>query len=165
MPFMTENIYQSLQTRNSAAGDTRSVHFLRFPAVKEDYFDTDIERQVKRMQAVIDLARNVRERCSGVLGHQATRKQRRSSVPVWPLRPRPLAPAALRFVPPLVASGCRFAPASPLCQQMAIERGVWGAGAASRVISLIIIHNLSNASCSSQSSNCFYSGAGVITKS
>ena len=61
MPFMTENIYQSLQTRNSAARDTRSVHFLRFPAVKEDYIDTDIERQVKQMQAVIDLARNVRE--------------------------------------------------------------------------------------------------------
>ena len=62
---MTENIYQSLRTyipENPATGDTRSIHFLRFPAVKEEYFDADIERQVKRMQAVIDLARNVRER-------------------------------------------------------------------------------------------------------
>lgn len=64
-PFMTENIYQSLREfipQDLAAGDTRSVHFLRFPDVKEEYFDVDIERQVQRMQAVIDLARNVRER-------------------------------------------------------------------------------------------------------
>jgi len=64
-PFMTENIYQSLREfipKDLAAGDTRSVHFLRFPEVKEEYFDVDIERQVQRMQAVIDLARNIRER-------------------------------------------------------------------------------------------------------
>lgn len=42
--------------------DTRSVHFLSFPQVKEEYFDADIERQVKRMQAVIDLTRNIREK-------------------------------------------------------------------------------------------------------
>jgi len=64
-PFMTENLYQSLREfipEDPAAGDTRSVHFLRFPEVKEEYFDVDIERQVQRMQAVIDLARNIRER-------------------------------------------------------------------------------------------------------
>lgn len=33
-----------------------------FPEVKEEYFDVEIERQVKRMQAVIDLTRNIRER-------------------------------------------------------------------------------------------------------
>jgi isoleucyl-tRNA synthetase len=62
---MTENIYQSLREfipEDPAAGDTRSVHFLLFPEVKEEYFDVDIERQVQRMQAVIDLARNIRER-------------------------------------------------------------------------------------------------------
>jgi isoleucyl-tRNA synthetase len=62
---MTENIYQSLREfipEDPAAGDTRSVHFLLFPVVKEEYFDIDIERQVQRMQAVIDLTRNVRER-------------------------------------------------------------------------------------------------------
>jgi len=45
-----------------AAGDTRSVHFLLFPEVKEEYFDQVVERQVKRMQAVIELTRNIRER-------------------------------------------------------------------------------------------------------
>ena len=42
--------------------DARSVHFLRFPAAKEEYYDPVIERQVKRMQNVIELARNIRER-------------------------------------------------------------------------------------------------------
>lgn len=62
---MTENIYQTLKQyipEDPAAGDTRSVHFLMFPEVKEEYFDVDIERQVKRMQAVIELTRNIRER-------------------------------------------------------------------------------------------------------
>ncbi|PPR05812.1 hypothetical protein CVT26_010092 [Gymnopilus dilepis] len=64
-PFITENLYQSLRTfipEDPSAGDTRSVHFLGFPQVKEEYFDSDIERQVQRMQAVIDLGRNIRER-------------------------------------------------------------------------------------------------------
>jgi isoleucyl-tRNA synthetase len=30
--------------------------------VKEEYFDEDIERQVRRMQTVIELARNIREK-------------------------------------------------------------------------------------------------------
>ena len=62
---MTENLYQSLREfipEDPAAGDTRSVHFLLFPKVKEEYFDVDIERKVRRMQAVIDLTRNIRER-------------------------------------------------------------------------------------------------------
>ncbi|KAF8236536.1 hypothetical protein L208DRAFT_1357299 [Tricholoma matsutake] len=64
-PFMTENLYQSLRRfipEDPAAGDTRSVHFLSFPEVKEVYFDADIERQVQRMQAVIELTRNIRDR-------------------------------------------------------------------------------------------------------
>ncbi|KAF5322692.1 hypothetical protein D9619_001556 [Psilocybe cf. subviscida] len=64
-PFITENLYQSLKQyipEDPAAGDVRSVHFLSFPKVKEEYFDTVIERQVQRMQAVIELGRNVRER-------------------------------------------------------------------------------------------------------
>jgi isoleucyl-tRNA synthetase len=62
---LTENIYQSLKNyipEDLTAGDTRSVHFLMFPEVKEEYFDVDIERKVKRMQTVIELTRNVRER-------------------------------------------------------------------------------------------------------
>jgi isoleucyl-tRNA synthetase len=64
-PFLTENIYQSLRAfipEDPGAGDTRSVHFLLFPEVKEEYFDPTIERQVKRMQTVIELTRNIRER-------------------------------------------------------------------------------------------------------
>lgn len=38
------------------------MHFLLFPDVKEEYFDPTIERQVKRMQSVIELTRNIRER-------------------------------------------------------------------------------------------------------
>ncbi|CAK5265789.1 unnamed protein product [Mycena citricolor] len=63
-PFMTENLYQTLKTfipENPSAGDVRSIHFLLFPEVKQEYFDSDIERQVQRMQAVIDLTRNIRE--------------------------------------------------------------------------------------------------------
>jgi isoleucyl-tRNA synthetase len=58
-------LYQSLRKfipEDPAAGDVRSVHFLSFPEVKHAYFDEDIERQVKRMQAVIELSRNIRER-------------------------------------------------------------------------------------------------------
>ncbi|KAJ7268828.1 tRNA synthetases class I-domain-containing protein [Mycena haematopus] len=63
-PFMTENLYQTLKTfmpEDPNAGDVRSVHFLSFPEVKEEYFDVDIERQVLRMQTVIELTRNMRE--------------------------------------------------------------------------------------------------------
>ncbi|PFH53847.1 hypothetical protein AMATHDRAFT_73255 [Amanita thiersii Skay4041] len=64
-PFITENLYQTLRKfipDDPSAGDTRSVHFLGFPKVKEAYFDAEIERKVKRMQAVIELTRNLRER-------------------------------------------------------------------------------------------------------
>ena len=62
---MTENIYQELRRfipEDPKAGDRRSIHFLPFPEVKEEYFDEVIERKVKRMQTVIELTRNVRER-------------------------------------------------------------------------------------------------------
>lgn len=42
--------------------DLRSVHFLRFPTVRVEYFDPVIVRQMKRMQAVINLGRTIRER-------------------------------------------------------------------------------------------------------
>ncbi|KAF5393385.1 hypothetical protein D9757_000718 [Collybiopsis confluens] len=64
-PFFTENIYQTLRLyipEDPKAGDTRSVHFLLFPEVKQEYFDVEIERQVARMQAVIELSRNIREK-------------------------------------------------------------------------------------------------------
>ncbi|EMD37268.1 hypothetical protein CERSUDRAFT_113919 [Gelatoporia subvermispora B] len=66
-PFLTENIYQALRSfipEDPNAGDVRSIHFLMFPQVKEEYFDVEIERKVKRMQTVIELTRNIRERHS-----------------------------------------------------------------------------------------------------
>lgn len=64
-PFITENLYQTLRKfipEDPNEPDTRSIHFLSFPEVKEEYFDVEIERKVKRMQAVIELTRNIRER-------------------------------------------------------------------------------------------------------
>ncbi|KIP04106.1 hypothetical protein PHLGIDRAFT_129718 [Phlebiopsis gigantea 11061_1 CR5-6] len=64
-PFLTENVYQSLRPfipEDPKDGDARSIHFLMFPDVKEEYFDVVIERQVKRMQTVIELTRVLRER-------------------------------------------------------------------------------------------------------
>ncbi|KAJ2964409.1 hypothetical protein NQZ79_g624 [Umbelopsis isabellina] len=65
-PFLTENMYQGLKKfipqGEIAAVDDRSIHFLDFPEPREEYFDPEIERAVGRMQAVIDLGRNIRER-------------------------------------------------------------------------------------------------------
>ncbi|KAH7911972.1 tRNA synthetases class I-domain-containing protein [Hygrophoropsis aurantiaca] len=64
-PFLTENLYQTLREympEDPSVRDPRSIHFLSFPEVKAEYFDVEIERQVKRMQAVIDLTRNIREK-------------------------------------------------------------------------------------------------------
>ncbi|KAI5478373.1 hypothetical protein MNV49_005224 [Pseudohyphozyma bogoriensis] len=70
IPFITETIYQGLRTffpadtskLNFGVEDVRSLHFLMFPEVRKEYFDLTIERQVGRLQTVIDLARVVRER-------------------------------------------------------------------------------------------------------
>lgn len=64
-PFITENIYQRLLPHIPASlqgEDSRSVHFLAFPDVREELFDAEIERRVGRMQRVIELARVARER-------------------------------------------------------------------------------------------------------
>ncbi|KAF8322304.1 hypothetical protein DL93DRAFT_2106240 [Clavulina sp. PMI_390] len=65
-PFMTETVYQGLRPFIPASldlgKDTRSIHFLPFPTVNEDYFDEDIERKVGRMQSVIELGRTLREK-------------------------------------------------------------------------------------------------------
>ncbi|EPQ29337.1 uncharacterized protein PFL1_03092 [Pseudozyma flocculosa PF-1] len=64
-PFLTENIYQGLRPFLPAQAaddgdDYRSIHFLSFPAVKEEYFDPVIQRQFKALQSVIDLGRVIR---------------------------------------------------------------------------------------------------------
>ncbi|OCF60579.1 isoleucine-tRNA ligase [Kwoniella mangroviensis CBS 10435] len=65
-PFTSETVYQALRPTSPAPKDTnqdvRSIHFLPFPSVRQEYFDLVIERQVKRMRAVIDLGRLIRDR-------------------------------------------------------------------------------------------------------
>lgn len=64
-PFLVENMYQNLKgfaPKNPDIVDDRSIHFLEFPTVREEYFDPEIERAVSRMQSVIELGRTVRER-------------------------------------------------------------------------------------------------------
>ncbi|KAI9736647.1 MAG: isoleucine--tRNA ligase [Cirrosporium novae-zelandiae] len=64
-PFLTDNIYQRLLPyipKSLQGEDSRSVHFLSFPEVKEHLFDKYVERRVGRMQKVIELARVTRER-------------------------------------------------------------------------------------------------------
>ena len=65
---MTETVYQGLRpyipSTLDLGKDPRSIHFLRFPKVRQEYFDPEIERQVKRMQSVIELGRGLREKNS-----------------------------------------------------------------------------------------------------
>lgn len=64
-PFLTDNIYQRLLPHipeSLRAEDSRSVHFLSFPEVRQELFDEVVERRVGRMQRVIELARISRER-------------------------------------------------------------------------------------------------------
>ncbi|KAJ5097467.1 Isoleucine--tRNA ligase cytoplasmic [Penicillium angulare] len=66
-PFLTDNIYQRLLPHipESLRGeDSRSVHFLPFPEVRQELFDEAIERRVARMQKVIESGRMSRERRS-----------------------------------------------------------------------------------------------------
>ncbi|RYP46018.1 hypothetical protein DL768_007698 [Monosporascus sp. mg162] len=64
-PFITDTIYAKLLTHipeDMRAEDPRSVHFLAYPNVRQELFDSEIERRVSRMQRVIELARVSRER-------------------------------------------------------------------------------------------------------
>ncbi|PWN50549.1 putative ILS1-isoleucyl-tRNA synthetase [Violaceomyces palustris] len=62
-PFITENLYQGLRAFLPPAKDgedDRSVHFLAFPEVNEEYLDPVIQRKFKALQSVIELGRVVR---------------------------------------------------------------------------------------------------------
>ncbi|CAI4037173.1 hypothetical protein SMKI_02G0370 [Saccharomyces mikatae IFO 1815] len=67
-PFLSESIYLRLKeyipesVLSQYGKDGRSVHFLSYPEVKKEYFDEAIETAVARMQSVIDLGRNIREK-------------------------------------------------------------------------------------------------------
>ncbi|KAI9297973.1 isoleucyl-tRNA synthetase [Neoconidiobolus thromboides FSU 785] len=65
-PFLTETMYLALQPfmviGENDTTDRRSIHFLSFPEVRDEYNNPEIERAVGRMQSVIELGRVVRER-------------------------------------------------------------------------------------------------------
>ena len=64
-PFITDTIYLRLLPHIPEAlrgEDSRSVHFLPYPEVREQLFDEVVERRVSRMQKVIELTRISRER-------------------------------------------------------------------------------------------------------
>lgn len=64
-PFITDNIYQRLLPHipeSLRAEDSRCVHFLPFPEVRQELFDEVVERRVARMQIIIELGRISRER-------------------------------------------------------------------------------------------------------
>lgn len=67
-PFLSDGIYLRMKEyipQNELSlfcEDSRSVHFLTYPEVRQDLFDEGIERAVSRMQSVIDLGRNIREK-------------------------------------------------------------------------------------------------------
>ncbi|CCD25231.1 isoleucine--tRNA ligase ILS1 NDAI_0E04140 [Naumovozyma dairenensis CBS 421] len=67
-PFLSDSIYMKLKAFIPAdvlsqfSKDDRSVHFLSYPEVREELFDEAIEKAVARMQSVIELGRNIREK-------------------------------------------------------------------------------------------------------
>lgn len=64
-PFTSEMVYQSLRATTPEAkdgADVRSVHFLLFPESRKEYHDSEIERQVLRLKAVIELGRAIRDK-------------------------------------------------------------------------------------------------------
>ncbi|RMX88081.1 hypothetical protein D0869_01887 [Hortaea werneckii] len=66
IPFLSDNIFQRLAPHlpesMKKSQDARSVHFVGFPTVREELFDTVVERRVSRMQKVIELGRLCRDR-------------------------------------------------------------------------------------------------------
>lgn len=73
-------MYQSLRKYLPATEkDTRSIHFVDFPQVNEDYFDPVIERKVSRMQSIIELTRYLREKYQPSLKVRSILSSRRVS--------------------------------------------------------------------------------------
>ncbi|AMD22626.1 HHL144Cp [Eremothecium sinecaudum] len=67
-PYLSESIYLRLkefipeEVLSQYGDDSRSLHFLSYPTARKELFDEKIELAVSRMQAVIDLGRNIREK-------------------------------------------------------------------------------------------------------
>lgn len=67
-PYLSDSIYLRLkefipeEVLAKFGKDYRSVHFLSYPEVRQELFDEAIETSVARMQSVIDMGRNIREK-------------------------------------------------------------------------------------------------------
>lgn len=67
-PFLSDAIYLRLKeyipkdVLAKFGEDGRTVHFLSYPEAREELFDVAIETSVARMQSVIELGRNIREK-------------------------------------------------------------------------------------------------------
>ncbi|SCU87254.1 LAMI_0D05336g1_1 [Lachancea mirantina] len=67
-PYLSDNLYQKMRdfipkdVLSQYCKDDRSVHFLLYPTVRQEFFDEAIERTMSRMQAVIELGRVIREK-------------------------------------------------------------------------------------------------------
>jgi isoleucyl-tRNA synthetase len=64
-PFITDKIYRHLVPllpSSLQAADTRCIHFLRFPQADSELLNPVVQRQVERMQKIIELGRMSRER-------------------------------------------------------------------------------------------------------
>lgn len=72
-PFLADGIFQRLKpffttpelikfSITPEANAVNSVHFMAYPTVREELFDAEIELAVSRMQKIIDLGRNIREK-------------------------------------------------------------------------------------------------------
>lgn len=72
-PFLADNIYQKLQPFfardqiekfcvNPKQKEISLVHFLTYPTVNKELYDSAIEVAVGRMQKIIDMGRNIREK-------------------------------------------------------------------------------------------------------
>lgn len=67
-PFLSDTIYLKMKEfipeefLVKFGKDSRSVHFLSYPEVRKELFDEAIETSVARMQSVIELGRNIREK-------------------------------------------------------------------------------------------------------
>jgi len=67
-PFFVEKMYQNLRRCLPDGGDAEpSVHFCMFPEAAVDALDTRVEASVARMQAVIEIGRQIRERSNKAL--------------------------------------------------------------------------------------------------
>ena len=61
-PFLTELMYQNLRNIISDRKAAESVHYLIHSPVREELIDEAVERQVSRMQTVIEIGRVLRDR-------------------------------------------------------------------------------------------------------